>query len=79
MELALSEACDKLQDIYKLSPTEKDIIILISEGYSPYDIAKIRSRSIETIRTQIKQIMQKIGVNKLNAIVIQVFNLIKSD
>lgn len=59
----------RLKTLHKLSDSEIEIALGLSKGYCPKDIAESRSRSIETIRTQIKQITTKIGVRSSNALI----------
>jgi len=47
----------------------------VSEGLSPREIADARERSIETIRTQIKQIITKIGLSTSNALIAHINSL----
>lgn len=71
----IQKACQEIKQKFSLSGTEHHIVLLISQGHSPQEIADIRERSIETIRTQIKQIMQKMNVNRSNSIVLEVFRV----
>tara|TARA_R110002072_G_scaffold302967_1_gene490446 strand:- start:508 stop:756 length:249 start_codon:yes stop_codon:yes gene_type:complete len=75
MDKKIKVACDEITRIFNLSGTEKHIVMLISQGHSPKEISEIRDRSIETVRTQIKQIMHKFGVNRMNSIVLEVFRI----
>lgn len=72
----IKKACEHLTEIYQLTGTEKHIAYLIALGHSPKEIAEIRERSVETVRTQIKHLMHKIGVNKINNVVIEVFRYV---
>lgn len=75
MQQKLNKACTELSELYGLSGTEWHIVFLISNGHSPHEIAEIRERSIETVRTQIKHIMQKVGVKRVSNLVVEVFRL----
>lgn len=75
MDRKVKEACDELTQALRLSGTEKHIVLLISQGHSPKEISQIRERSVETVRSQIKQIMHKFGVNRMSNIVLEVFRI----
>jgi DNA-binding CsgD family transcriptional regulator len=76
MPIHIKKACDHLKEKYALTGTERHIIYLIAIGHSPQEIATIRDRSLETVRTQIKHLMHKIGVKRLNSVVIEVFRYV---
>lgn len=59
----------KLEALYQLSSTEIDIAIQLADGFSPKEIADTRNRSIETIRTQIKQVIGKVGLKSSTKLV----------
>lgn len=59
----------RLKTLYELSASEIDIAVALSEGHSPKEIAENRCRSIETIRTQIKQVIAKMGAKKTTDLV----------
>jgi len=52
-----------------LSIREKEIIILIVEGKSSYEIARVLFRSIHTINTHRKNILHKLEVNSLASLI----------
>ena len=54
---------DKLSEIYKLTKTEAQVAISIANGLSPKEIAKINNVEISTVRSQLKAIYSKVGVN----------------
>jgi DNA-binding CsgD family transcriptional regulator len=65
-----SKTLDKrLKSLYKLSASEIDIAVELSKGLSPKEIAEKRCRSIETIRTQIKQVIIKMGAKRSSDLV----------
>lgn len=76
MPIHIKHACERLTKIYQLTGTEKHIAYLIAIGHSPQEIAEIRERSVETVRTQIKHLMHKLGVNRINNVVIEVFRYV---
>lgn len=56
----------RLKTLYNLSETEIDIAIKLANGDSPLKISDDRCRSIDTIRTQIKQLNAKLGLKNSN-------------
>jgi len=62
----------RLMDMFTLTKTEAELIHLLSQGLKVREIAEHRDRSIETVRTQIKNILRKTNCtsqNKLLSIV----------
>lgn len=53
-----------LQDAYALTASEADVAVRLGEGDSPDAIAAARGVSAGTIRTHLRSIYQKIGVNR---------------
>lgn len=54
---------DKLADVYELTPAEAQVAISIANGINPEEIANINDVAISTIRSQLKAIYRKLGVN----------------
>lgn len=54
---------DKLIEIYRLTPAEAQVTIGIANGASADVIASIHEVATSTVRSQIKSIYQKVGVN----------------
>lgn len=52
---------DQLQEAFSLSTTEIDLLRHLAEGHSVKDIADLRSRSLETVRVQVKSLLAKTG------------------
>lgn len=52
-------AATAFQNIFKLTPSETEILGHLMAGQAPTDIADLRSRSIDTIRQQIKTVTRK--------------------
>lgn len=77
MKQSIEEACGTLSRKHNLSRTECHILVLITRGHSPQEIADIRERSLETVRTQIKQIMQKLEVNRFSGILMAVMAVVE--
>lgn len=59
----------RLKILYPLTDSETEISILLSNGLTPKEIAESRNRSIETIRTQIKQICNKVGLKNTSLLI----------
>lgn len=60
-----------MQSLYALTPSETDVLSLLVEGYSPSEAAQARTRSVETVRQQIKSMITKTrskGTNELTAL-----------
>lgn len=53
-----------LAKLYNLSPTEATLLALLVEGKSSSEITDLRNVSINTVRTQIKTIMNKLGASR---------------
>jgi DNA-binding CsgD family transcriptional regulator len=49
--------------VVMLTPAEREVATALLQGARPYDIAKRRAVSVETVRSQIKNIYQKSGVS----------------
>lgn len=60
---ALSERLEVLATIDPLSPQEQRVFLLIAEGQSNPDIADMLGVSINTIKTQVKNIYSKLNIN----------------
>lgn len=52
-----------------LSPVETEVLLLMSNGYSQKEIAKIRRKAISTIKFQCHQIYLKLDVPNAQAAV----------
>lgn len=55
---------EPLARLYNLSPTEAELLARLVEGKSLSDIADLRQVSIYTARTQLKTIMNKLGISR---------------
>ncbi|MEM8651532.1 MAG: LuxR C-terminal-related transcriptional regulator [Pseudomonadota bacterium] len=60
---------DTLRNAFSLSPTEADIVRMIVDCKSLNDIAKMRGRSVGTVRNQIKSIFSKTGTRSQTELV----------
>jgi DNA-binding NarL/FixJ family response regulator len=59
----------KIQELYKLSTRELEVITLIKEGNSTKEMAEILSLSYHTIETHRKKIYSKIKINKMTDLI----------
>lgn len=50
-----------MKQSFGLSATEVDLLRHLTEGYSLRDIAELRTRSMETVRVQVKSVLAKTG------------------
>jgi len=69
-ELHLSaDRLDRLHDIMGLSSTEIEVLTLLALDHSTSEIAEMRNRSLNTVRTQIKSLMTKTECNSQSDLV----------
>jgi DNA-binding CsgD family transcriptional regulator len=66
----------RLQADHGLTPAEADIALALARGSARADIARSRGVSIETIKTQLKPIYQKLGVSREAELVARVMLLV---
>jgi DNA-binding NarL/FixJ family response regulator len=59
----------KIQELYKLSPRELEVITLIKEGNSTKDVAQILNLSYHTIETHRKKIYSKLKIKKVTDLI----------
>jgi DNA-binding CsgD family transcriptional regulator len=64
-----------LQTTYALTSAETDIARYLAEGQSAVFIAAKRGVSVETVRTQIKAIMAKLGVSRQVELIVRLGEL----
>lgn len=65
---------ERLRDAFQLTRAEAEIAIMIADGEDQQRISDLRSVSVETVRTQVKNILGKMGCNrqaKIAALVIR--------
>jgi DNA-binding CsgD family transcriptional regulator len=67
--IRLSDKFEQLLKKTALTLSELDVIYKLSKNMTPNDIAKIKDRSVHTIRTQIKSVQRKLGVNTQAAVI----------
>lgn len=52
-----------MEELYGLSPSERDILACLAQGMSTEDIAHHRQRALGTVRQQIKSVLHKLGAS----------------
>jgi DNA-binding CsgD family transcriptional regulator len=73
VSIRLSDKFEQLLIQTALTPSELDVIYKLSKNMKSNDIAKIKDRSVHTIRTQIKSIQRKLGVNTQAAAISKIY------
>ena len=58
-----TEIWSPLREFDKLTPAEQEVLLLLLEGFSPFNIARKRGVSQNTIKTQRQHIYGKLGVS----------------
>lgn len=53
----------RMSTLRELSPREREIALLVCEGFSNAEIARRLSKSVLTIKTQLNSVFRKLGVN----------------
>jgi len=66
----------KLMQLVPLSRAESEVTLLLVEGHSPRGISDIRFRSIQTVRTQIKNVLNKVDLPRTSSLIIYVSGLL---
>lgn len=61
---AFSVCSERLTSFYSLTPAESSVAIALANGLTLAQISSAHTVSIETVRTQLKSIFQKMGVSK---------------
>lgn len=59
-----SGLCDRLQELYRLTGAEAAVAVSLTEGHSLAEIAAARGTSLETVRSQLKQVLAKTGTRR---------------
>lgn len=59
-----SVCAETLSNLYNLPSAESDVLARLVEGYSQTEIARLRSVNHETVRSQIKSLMAKLGASR---------------
>ena len=77
ISIRLSDKLEKLLMQTALTQSELDVIYKLSKNMKSNDIAKIKDRSVHTIRTQIKSIQRKLGVNTQAAAISRIYQLLQ--
>lgn len=60
---------DKLAEVYALTPAEAQVAISITNGVNPEEIASMNDVAISTIRSQLKAVFRKLGINSQTELV----------
>lgn len=60
----LEARCHSVAQQYALSPREEEVLGYLARGFSPTYIAKELVLSVSTVRTHVRNIYRKIGINK---------------
>lgn len=60
---------DVLEDLYQLTPAEAELVQLISEGRSLEEVAEVRGVTMNTVRSQLKQVFSKTDTNRQGELV----------
>lgn len=68
-ELSFNLPPSALQSLYGMTPTEANVAIALANGASTRQISEQHHVSIETVKTQLKNIYSKMGVNKQQDVV----------
>ncbi len=74
---ACAERCDLLRDALGLTPTEAEIAALAADGLSRREIAAIRGSSYETVKSQLRRIFEKSGVQREAQLVALIHRLLR--
>ena len=63
MQNTLEARCAKVTEARGLSPREAEVLVYLARGFTPAYIAKSLVLSVSTVRTHVKSIYKKLGVN----------------
>jgi DNA-binding CsgD family transcriptional regulator len=61
--------CEVLEELYQLTHAEAELVRLISEGRSLEEVAAVRGVTINTVRSQLKQVFSKTDTNRQGELV----------
>lgn len=64
MQNTLEARCAEVAAARGLSPREAEVLVFLARGFTPAYIAKSLVLSISTVRTHVRNIYRKLGVNK---------------
>ena len=65
--------------LYDLTPAETAVAMLLAQGLAPTEIGARRGVSLETVRNQIKALLQKTGANRLGGLIALLARTVKTD
>jgi DNA-binding NarL/FixJ family response regulator len=60
----LEARCAEVSAARSLSPREAEVLVYLARGFTPAYIAKSLVLSISTVRTHVRNIYRKLGINK---------------
>jgi DNA-binding CsgD family transcriptional regulator len=75
ISIRLTDKFERLLAQTQLTQSELDVIYKLSKNITVADIAKIKNRSVHTIRTQIKSVQNKLNVNTQAAMISKIFQI----
>ena len=55
---------DRLRRLYTLTTAEADVVMRLAAGETPAQIAAARGTAIDTVRSQLKATLSKMGANR---------------
>lgn len=58
-----------VRSLYDLTPAETEVGVLLAQGLTPAEIADRRSVSLDTVRNQIRVLLQKTGATRLGGLI----------
>jgi DNA-binding CsgD family transcriptional regulator len=58
-----------VRSLYDLTPAETEVGVLLAQGLTPAEIAHRRSVSLDTVRNQIRVLLQKTGATRLGGLI----------
>ncbi|MFQ2887329.1 helix-turn-helix transcriptional regulator [Aeromonas caviae] len=69
-EHAFNPDIEALASLYPLTIGEKELLVLMSKGYSSNDIAELRGVKVETVRSTLKGVFKKTGCHSQNELLL---------
>ena len=68
-EIDIQRAREILEELYELTRAEADLVRLVSEGRSLEEVARTRGVTINTVRSQLKQVFSKTDTSRQGELV----------
>lgn len=75
-DVAVKDPTDFLKDLFSLTTAEIEVAVSLRAGLSLTEIAAARRVSIETVRSQIKSILQKTNTRRQGDLILLLTTLI---